>query len=62
VLEVKLRVAIFFMDRERFHVAIQQLRGFNRLVETFVRTGKLGAADGQALTDAANAIIASLRS
>jgi hypothetical protein len=62
VLEAKLRVAIFFMDREQFHVAVQQLRGFNRLVAVFVKAGKLDAADGQALTDAANAIIALLRS
>jgi FG-GAP-like repeat len=57
VLEVRLRVAIFLMDRGHFQAAAQQLRGFNRLVEVFVRIGKLEAAHGQALTDAANAII-----
>jgi hypothetical protein len=62
VLEVKLRIAIFFMDRDRFDPAIQQLRGFNHLVAVFVRTGKLGAAEGQELVDAANAIIVDLLS
>jgi hypothetical protein len=62
VLEAKLRLAIVFMDRERFHVAIQQLRAFNQLVAAFVKAGKLGAADGQELVDASSAIIADLRS
>jgi FG-GAP-like repeat len=57
VLEIKLRVAIFFMDRGHFRAAAQQLRGFNQLVAVFVKTGTLGAPQGQALTDAANAII-----
>lgn len=61
VLEVRLRVAIFLMDRGRFEAAAAQLRGFNQLVEAFVRTGKLGPTQGQALTDAANAIIARIQ-
>ncbi len=57
VLEVRLRVAIFLMDRGHFQAAAQQLRGFNRLVAVYVRAGKLEPTHGRALTDAANAII-----
>ncbi len=57
VLEVKLRVAIFLMDRGHFRAAALQLRSFNRLVAVFVKAGKLDQPHGQALIDSANAII-----
>jgi hypothetical protein len=60
VLEAKLRLAIFFMDREQFRAAALQLRGFNLLVAALVRTGQLAPTQGQALTDAANAILAQI--
>jgi hypothetical protein len=58
VLIATLRVAIVLMDRGHFAAAAQQLRVFNRLVTALVVAGRLGKVEGQALTDAANAIIA----
>jgi hypothetical protein len=57
VLEAKLRIAIFLMDREHFRAAALQLRGFNQLVAVLVKTGKLAPIHGKALTKTANAII-----
>jgi hypothetical protein len=60
VLEIRLRTAIFFMDRGHFQAAARQLRVFNHLVAVYVKTGRLEQMEGQALIDAANAIIAQI--
>jgi hypothetical protein len=61
VLEAKLRIAIFFMDRGHVRAAALQLRGFNQLVAVLVKAGKLAPIHGRALIDASRAIIAAMR-
>jgi titin len=60
VLEIKLRVGIFLMDRGHFRAAAQQLRVFNQLVAVLVKAGKLAPIHGQSLISASNAIIAQI--
>lgn len=60
VLTLKLQAAIFFLDRDRPRLAAQQLHGFIRLVESLVRGGHLEPLQGQALVDAARAILVRL--
>lgn len=60
VLTLKLQAALFFVEHDRPRVAAQQLRGFVHLVEVLVRVGQLGPSQGQALIDAARAILVGL--
>jgi Right handed beta helix region len=60
VLMVRLRTALFFVERDKPKQATQQLRVFVQHVTVLVKTGRLDASLGQALIDEARAIIAGL--
>ncbi len=56
----KLEQAITKLDRGKFASAISKLQDFIAQVNDFISAGKLTAAEGQPLIDAAQEIIASL--
>ncbi|HXG64790.1 MAG TPA: right-handed parallel beta-helix repeat-containing protein [Blastocatellia bacterium] len=56
-LTAKLEAALKQVGRGNFHTAANQLRAFIHQVEAFVKAGKLSPAQGEALINAANAII-----
>ena len=60
VLTIRLRNALFFVERDKPKQAAQQLRGFVQHVKVLEKTGRLDPSLGQALIDAARAIIAGL--
>lgn len=60
ILTLKLQAALFFVERDLPRVAAVQLRGFIQIVELLVKVRQLDPAHGQALVDAARAIIAGL--
>ena len=60
VLTVRLRNALFFVERDKPKQAAQQLRGFVQHVKVLEKTGRLDPSLGQALIDAARVIIAGL--
>lgn len=60
VLTIKLQAALFFVERDLPGAAAVQIRGFIQIVELLVRVRQLDPAQGQALVDAAQAILAGL--
>jgi hypothetical protein len=60
VLTVKLQAALFFVERDLPRVAAVQIRGFIQIVELLVRVRQLDPVHGQALVDAAQAILTGL--
>jgi hypothetical protein len=60
VLTIKLQVALFFVERDLPRVAAVQIRGFIQIVELLVRVRQLEPSQGQALVEAAQAILAGL--
>jgi hypothetical protein len=59
-LTVKLQAALFFVERDNPRAAAVQLRGFIVMVEVLVKVGHLDPVHGQALVDAARAILSGL--
>jgi hypothetical protein len=62
VLTLRLRSALSFVEADKPKQAAQQLRVFVQQVKVLEKTGRLDPALGQALIDAARAIIAGLES
>jgi hypothetical protein len=61
-LTARLRTALTLLDRGKPQQAAQQLQVFIKQVTLLVNTGRLAPVLGEALIDAANAIIAALES